>query len=625
MCGINGIIFFKGPPAENEQREIILKMNTAIAHRGPDGEGMFCAGNVALGHRRLSIIDLTPEGNQPMFNEDRSIVIVYNGEIYNYKELIPVLAKKGHRFRSSSDTEVVLHAYEEYGEDCVKMFNGMWAFAIYDMNEHKLFFSRDRFGVKPFYYYKDESRFIFSSELKAILQAVNVTEANHGKVYEYIAYGYKTTDGDTFFSGINELLPGNNLTISNGQITARRYWEISRREGGRSDGEAGLRELMEDAVRIRFRSDVPVSLLLSGGIDSGIIAGITNSLIEGGELPDAKVSSYSAVFPGFEFDESEAIKEILRLCPGISGNFVTPDSGDLTEKLEQFVYAMGEPVFSSTSFAHSILMKCIADNGVKVVLNGQGADEAWCGYGRYIIGYFLLDTFVRSPGKFMKQFRLAGKNMEFSSGMIIGQLLKSLMPRQTASFLRAKYSEGIIEALNANFVRENAGRIRDKSDGPLSGRSLSGYMLHNISYQGFGQILHYEDHSSMMNSVEIRSPFIDYRVMELAFSVPDEAKLYDGITKKILRETFASLLPEGVVNAKRKIGFVTPFEKWAQSGEFSRFASKIFGSDEFLSRKLFNEKILALKINSSKRSADFPLWRLLNLELWTRAYGIRNL
>ncbi|MBX7043150.1 MAG: asparagine synthase (glutamine-hydrolyzing), partial [Ignavibacteria bacterium] len=317
MCGINGILYFNGTESDRPDEfhfSNIRKMNRAISHRGPDGEGVFIDYPVCLGHRRLSIIDLSDAGSQPMFNEDRSLALIYNGEIYNYKELLPDLISKGHRFSSKTDSEVVLHAYEEYGEDCVKLFNGMWAFAICDIRRQRIFASRDRFGVKPFFYYIDNSRFIFSSECKAILSCVPVTAANRRKVFSYLAYGYRLNDGESFFEGIKELLPAHNLTAEQGCVTVSRYWDLP---GGIPEKEAGashVRDLLFDSVALRFRSDVPVSVLLSGGIDSGIIAAVTNELVSTGMISNFSVSSYSAVFPGYEHDESEKIKDILRAC-----------------------------------------------------------------------------------------------------------------------------------------------------------------------------------------------------------------------------------------------------------------------------------------------------------------------
>ncbi len=628
MCGINGILHFggfdSGKPDEYHFANMRM-MNEAISHRGPDGEGVFIDYTISLGFRRLSIIDLSEHGNQPMTNEDGSVVIVFNGEIYNYKELMPELISKGHIFKSKCDTEVVIHAYEEYGDECVKMFNGMWAFVIYDLKKRKLFASRDRFGVKPFYYYRDNHRFIFSSEIKAILKLGIGSNADHGKVFNYLAYGYRTNDGRTFFQQISELKPAHNLSITQNSFSASRYWNFPETKYGRSNLEEDLRELVFDSVSLRFRSDVPVSILLSGGIDSGIIASVSNMLIEKGVISNESVSSYSAVFPGFRYDESEQIRDILSLCPNISGNFITPSSDNLAQYLPDFVYGMGEPVFSSTSFAHCVLMKEISRQGVKVVLNGQGSDEAWCGYGRYIIGYYLLGLLKSDPGKFFDQLKKSSNVMGLSTSFISGQLLKAFLPRRYASRLRSQYSEKIFGLLSNDFVRQNYGSFENPAGNRLTSSALDDFMKYNIAYQGFNQILHYEDHSSMQNSIEMRSPFVDYRLMELAFSIPSKNKFSDGITKKIIRETFRDLLPESVANNNRKIGFATPFEDWAKEPALAGLIKETLSSDRIRRRNIYKKKSMDGITERFKGNPNFPLWRILNLELWTNSYGVTNL
>ncbi|MEP7147026.1 MAG: asparagine synthase (glutamine-hydrolyzing), partial [bacterium] len=271
MCGINGILYFHSFNSDKPEvfhRENIKRMNNEIIHRGPDSEGIHIDYPVCLGFRRLSIIDLSEKANQPMFNEDRSIAIIFNGEIYNYLELIPDLKTKGYIFKTKSDTEVILHSYEEYGFDCVNKFNGMWAFAIYDFKNKIFFASRDRFGVKPFYYYLDNDSLIFSSEIKSILKIKKINESNHGKVFDYLAYGYKTSNGETFFKDIKELKPAYNLTIHNREIIFKKYWDLKKYDSKNNSDEDILKLLINDSVKLRYRSDVPVSILLSGGLDS---------------------------------------------------------------------------------------------------------------------------------------------------------------------------------------------------------------------------------------------------------------------------------------------------------------------------------------------------------------------
>ena len=631
MCGINGILYFNNYQSQEDKTFYISRiglMNKAIAHRGPDGDGVFVNYPVSLGHLRLSIIDLSENAAQPMFNEDKSVVLIYNGEIYNYKELISDLKSKGHIFRSECDAEVVIHSYEEYGYDCVKKFNGMWAFSIYDIKKNIFFASRDRFGVKPFYFYKDENEFIFSSEIKAILKVKEIHEANLAKVYEYLAYGYRTTDGNTFFKDVNELKPATNLIVNleNSELKFVKYWDFPGYiNPDNSDARENLKELLYDSVKIRFRSDVPVSILLSGGIDSGVITKITDELIDSGNLPNGNVSAFSAVFPGYEFDETKEIDEIISGCRHIDSYKLSPSGEDLTSSINDFIYGMGEPVFSTTSFAHYKLMKEIHNKNVKVVLNGQGSDEAWCGYGRYIAGYFLLDRLLSEPGKFLPQLNSINRKLEMSYVQLISQTLKAFVGRRQASLVRSKNIEKTREIISDELYNDNYLNFPDTRFNSPNGDNLSAYMKNNIAFQGFGQILHYEDHSSMQSSIEIRSPFIDYRIMELAFSIPEKMKFHDGVTKKILRELFKDKLPSSVIDNHRKIGFMTPFDKWLGEESSVRFVNEILNSSSFNNKNIWNAEKIRKIFNSKEKYPSFPYWRILNLELWSQVYRIKNL
>ncbi len=632
MCGINGIIYFNNNSRDkpyNFFESNISEMNSAVAHRGPDGEGIFVNYPVCFGHRRLSIIDLSDDASQPMFNEDKSVVIIFNGEIYNYKELIPELKSRGCNFKTKSDTEVILKSYETFGTDCVKKFNGMWAFAIFDFRKNIFFASRDRFGVKPFYYYSGDDSFIFSSEIKSILKIKNIKEANHGKVYDYLAYGYKTNNGDTFFKDIKELKPSDNLIIQNGKFTFEKYWNIDdikitdiNNPGQISDT---IRELISDSVKIRYRSDVPVSILLSGGLDSGIITKITDELIEKNELNSGTVTAYSAVYPGYIYDESKMINKLLGTCKNIESVFLTPGENILAESFEDFIYGMGEPVFSSTSFAHYSLMKEVRKNNVKVVLNGQGADEAWCGYGRYIVGYFLLDLLFTEPGKFLSEMNSVSGVMKLSYKFILMQTLKSVFSRRYVSYLRSRYQEKIFGALNPEFRNSNFTYFRNPDNSVFSGNNLTDYLKYNIDYQGFNQILHYEDHSAMQNSVEVRSPFIDYRIIETAFSLPSKIKFNNGITKKILREVFKNDLPGYIINNHNKIGFMTPFSEWMKNERFGMFISEMINDSSFRNKTIWDTVKLKKAFDKRDLLPGFPFWRIINLELWSKVYSINNL
>ncbi len=634
MCGINGILYMRGAGHDRPEEHhsgLVRRMNEAIAHRGPDGEGIFICYPMCLGHRRLSIIDLSDNGAQPMFNEDRSIAIVFNGEIYNYLELIPDLVSKGHSFRSKSDTEVIIHAYEEYGPACVSRFNGMWAFVIYDFKKQMLFASRDRFGVKPFYYSHDDDQFVFSSEIKAILQIKPVEEANLGKLYDYLAYGYKTNNGETFFKGIHELKAGHNLTIKNEKLETWEYWTLG--QGKDNDlVNASLDELADkftallvDSVRLRFRSDVPVAILLSGGLDSTSIARVVDDLIDKGVLDYTEVKAYTALFPGYVYDESGNVREFMKTSKHIQLQEVFPDGAKLVSSFADIVYGLGEPVFNATSFAHYSLMKEIHNDGTKVVINGQGSDEAFCGYDRYLIGYFLLDILHSKPDEFWRQLKAIHQELRYPYSYILAQCVKAILPRRASSYLRGKYQEGVIDCLSKEFVRDNYHYLQNSRSRIFASSNLDAYLKFNIHHYGFNQILHYEDHSSMQHSIEMRSPFVDYRIMEFAFSLPTKAKFDMGITKKVIREAFKKRLPASIVDNRLKIGFATPFDQWLDDEKLNSFVLDAIGSRSFLSKKIWDGQKIRKAFENSKQYPRFPYWRILNTELWSQAYGIKNL
>lgn len=629
MCGINGIVQLYGVNANPETARANLRaMNQAIAHRGPDGEGEYLDGGVALGHRRLSILDLSENGAQPMFNQDRTKVLVFNGEIYNYIELMAELKQRGHTFRSHSDSEVLLRAYEEWGPQCVERFNGMWAFAIWDNTHRTLFASRDRLGVKPFYYAQAAGRFLFSSEIKGIGATLPLNDANLGKVYEYLAYGYRTNDGETFFAGVSELPPGHNLFIERAALRLARYWQLPEPQNVTQSTatDEQLREqfaeLLKDAVRLRFRSDVPVALLQSGGLDSSAICRIVDDEIGVGNLGRESVTAYTAVFPGYKHNEAETVRELIASCHHVRLEEIAPSGTDLIKILPDFIRGMGEPLQSTTAFAHYSLMQAIHNRGIKVVINGQGADEALAGYGRYITGYRLLDILLSRPAAALHQARAMRNELGSGYSQLLGQLAKAMLGRRSASRMRS-----LMERTHHTLDRDFRGRyVRRLSDNPMSFTpcNLDRHLRTQLERYGFNQILHYEDQSSMLNSIEIRSPFIDYRLMEFAFRLPDRLKFDRGITKRILRETFSKRLPQRVLT-QPKIGFATPFSQWMQAADFKTMVRDLIDSPSFRQRRVWQAKKLQAHFARPHVYPQFPFWRFINLEMWAQAYSIRNL
>lgn len=624
MCGINGILL--GPHATpRDLRADIAAMNRAIVHRGPDDEGEYHESGVALGFRRLSILDLSPAGHQPMCNEDGTLWLVFNGEIYNYRELQSELQARGHTFRSRCDAEVILHGYEEWGEDCLQRFNGMWAFALWDVRRRRLFASRDRLGVKPFVYLDHDGEFAFSSEIAGLNAVYSLRRANLPKLHDYLAFGYRTNDGQTFFEGVHELPPGHFLTFEAGRTHLHCWWSLPEAPKESVTDPAGrLRELLTDAVRLRLRSDVPVALLQSGGLDSSAICAIVDDELAAGHLDVDSVTAFTAVHPGHAYDESAKVEALMKRCPRIRSVQIEPFAGDIAEHLPVFVRAMQEPMFSATSYAHWCLMQAVHAQGIKVILNGQGADEAFAGYGRYISGYRLLDVLLSRPWHLPAEIMDIRKHMGQKLGAQAAQFAKALLGRRAAAAWRGWVTEGGSRYLAPGFRREHGGRLLG-STVTATPRNLDAYLRGQLLHYGFNQILHYEDRSSMSQSVEMRSPFVDYRVMTFAFSLPTHERFAGGITKRVVRDAFADRLPPEIVHEHNKIGFAIPTERWLEKPAFREFLHNLVSSPEFLDRSLWKGRSLADALRGRVATpADFPAWRFITTELWLRAFSIEN-
>jgi asparagine synthase (glutamine-hydrolysing) len=632
MCGINGFVSLNNSidlKNQNEIRSKLGKMNDLIAHRGPDSEGIFIKNPVCFGFRRLSIIDLSDDANQPMQSNDGKIVIVFNGEIYNYVEIRQELISKGHVFRTQSDTEVIIKSYTEYGFSCVEKFNGMWAFAIYDFRKNILFCSRDRFGVKPFYYYLDNESLFFSSELKSLHNICDLHKANLSKVYEYLAYGYRINDGETFFENCFELLPGTNMIYENNQFRFQKYWEL-KLNSFQHDPSLTYQEeylkLFESAVRFRYRSDVPVGILLSGGFDSTSIAKVTDNLIEKGDLNQNEVHAFIASFPNFKDDETPIAREFVKTCKHIKLHEMVVDLKGIVNDFENTIYGFDHPVGSFVSIAHNSIMQKCNERGIKVVLNGQGSDEAYAGYIKYISGIHLLDQLLSRDGKFLSEFHYLNTQNKYSKSFLLSQMFKSILSHTYSSYLRAKYMEKSIFCLNKEFIKMNYDHYKSDWKFSFKGNNFNRYLINTISYKTLNNILHYEDISSMLQSIEIRSPFMDYRMMEFGFSIPNDLKFKKGVTKIIQRETIGKMLPDSITKNRKKIGFNTPFtEYFSNDPDFKSYILGTINSKSFSSKKIWNADKLSKVFENPSRYPGFPLWRFLNMEVWSKVYNINNL
>lgn len=660
MCGICGVLSHKGKPADLPS---LKKALAALRHRGPDDEGYLlvdvnpgchisCRGkdtvgfsnlpaveehfsghfDLALGHRRLSIIDLSPAGHQPLSNEDGTIWAVYNGEIYNYPDVRAELTCRGHVFRSNTDTEVIVHAYEEWGCDCIHKFNGMWVFALWDKRNKKLFCSRDRFGIKPFYYFSGEEGFIFASEIKALLEISPAgRKKNDRAIFDYLARGLVDHGGETFFSGIQKLKAGHNLILQFPDFKPYiySYYSISpvNKITGLDGGEYAERffELFRDSVKKRLISDVPVGSCLSGGLDSSSVVCMINKLMKdtGLMLPGDQgiLKTFSARYQGGRHDEGIFIEEVIKKT-GAGARFVYPTGENLREDLEELVWRQEEPFGSTSVYAQWEVFRLVGQSGVKVVLDGQGGDEILAGYHSYFPGLFseLLRTYQwrQFINEFLAYLDLPHKPR---AGPALARILFNFLPeRLAAGLLNAGKAD--CRWMNREFA---ASVVKDISESavPASIKNLFDRELYRgLMFDGLPSYLRYEDKNSMAHSVEARLPFLDYRLVEFAFSLPWEQKLSGGTTKCVLRSALQKILPEAVKARRDKIGFSTPEDEWFRT-TLKETAVEIIESESFRQRPFFDVCKVKGELTAhlqGKKNSSIHIWRWINLELWLRAF-----
>jgi asparagine synthase (glutamine-hydrolysing) len=616
MCGICGAVSLVGPA----ERELVERMMDELAHRGPDGTGTYVAEGVALGHRRLAIIDLTDAGLQPFASADGALQLLHNGEIYNYRELRRQLESKGHRFRSATDTEVIVAAYREWGTQCVERFNGMWAFALWDNRERRLFCSRDRFGVKPFYYRWDGRRFVFASELKAFRADPQPLRANEDAVADYVEQGYLGHTDSTFFSGIESLPAAHSLTLDDRGLRLARYWRLEEREAPQ-DPVAALRELFLDSVRLRLRSDVPVGTALSGGLDSSSIACAVALLLEGERENAAAVGpqqrTFTAYFQDAGFDErpfARAVIDRTRAAP----EWISFSAADIVDRLPSIVETQDEPFGSTSIIAQWHVMQAAKQAGVKVMLDGQGGDEILAGYPIYWGARF---ADLLAAGRLRELARELGayrRTQGAGAAATMVALLRPFLPARAKWHLRARRS-GAAQLLHPELRGRGGARASD----PSAYHDRLRRTLHLIlTRRGLPELLRYEDRNSMAHSIEARVPFLDYRLAELLFSLDGHHLIRRGRTKAILRDALHDVLPPIVRDRTDKLGFVTPEARFMRE-ELGAVAQEVFASRSFAERGFVDAAAARNRLERHRRGeldAGFELWRALNLELWARTF-----
>ena len=618
MCGICGVVAF-GRPADTET---VAAMARRLDHRGPDGDGAYDEPGVALGFRRLAIIDLSDAGMQPMASEDGRLRLVHNGEVYNYRELRAELESKGHRFRSATDTEVILAAYREWDEACVERFNGMWAFALWDAERRRLFCSRDRFGVKPFYYRHADGRFVFASELKAFFADPGVRlEPNARAVRDYLEQGYMDHTDETFFGGVVKLPPAHSLTLDERGLRVRRYWALEPRDAHEGDAAVTMRDLFLDAVRLRLRSDVPVGTCLSGGIDSSAIACAVDHLLrteaENAKPVGERQRTFTAYFEDAGFDErpyAEAVVARTLADP----HWISFTDRDLVDSLPAIVAAQDEPFGSTSVVAQWYVMRAAKETGLKVMLDGQGADETLAGYHGYF-GPFFADLLARRRlGELRREVGAYRALHGASAGQAAVAIARPFVPERVRWAARGRVRGG------ASLVHPGLRGLAPTAEAngsPYPDRFRR--QLHLIlTRRGLPELLHYEDRNSMAHSLEARVPFLDYRLVEFLFSLESGELIERGRTKSVLRRALGDLLPPVVRDRLDKLGFVTPEGRWLR-GALGELAADVFASRSFAERGFVDAGAARSRLERHRRGelqAGFELWRALNVELWAREF-----
>lgn len=645
MCGISGYLDLEN----GVNREVLKKMNDVIRHRGPDDEGyaligadstVFCGGPdtvsslglptlsdaaegrafLGLGHRRLSILDLSPSGHQPMTLAQRDLTVVYNGEIYNYLELRQELEGLGCRFQTSCDTEVLLQAYRVWGEDCLSHFNGMWSFALWDGAERKLFCARDRLGAKPFHYWQQGSKLLFGSELKQLCQDDRIPRRfDHSYLAANLMYRISDYNGQTLIAGMRQLRPGHKLVVRLDahlsriqSIDAVPYWELHTELNDELSAEDWQRMVADEfarSCRWRLRSDAPLAALLSGGLDSScLVTEICSQMAD-----PASLHTFTTSYPGrSDCDEWSFADMVNRYC-GCQGHQILPDpSDDITGRFERLVWDV-EGIGNLALLGPQILLDEIRRQGFKVVLNGQCGDETMFGYERYYAYYFLDLIKQGKVLPMLKEYRQASLHSALSLGQLFAMFFYFNCPAvmDTRVWNRA-----------ARFVRPEVLGWRDRSEMRRLRypASLQALLKTELTATQLTHIVRFDDRLYMSASIESRIPFMDYLFVELAARIPPALKIRNGYTKNIMREIFDSRMPKEVVWRTNKMGFGAPTDRWAALFPQEYLLSH---AENAKTASIFKTQALAEQIRGGNRSRD--IFEFLFLEEFARQFHVEGI
>lgn len=603
MCGIAAIIDLAGRPVYKEDVKIIMDK---LRHRGPDAEGFYAENDFCLGHVRLSILDLSEAGTQPMTSYDGRYTITFNGEIYNYLELRGELESE-YTFKTKTDTEVILNAFDKWGPSCLDKFNGDWSFIIYDCVKKKFFGARDRFGIKPLYYLNQDMKLMFASEIQAIIPLVKNPEPNDRIIYEYLVYNRTDQSNETFFNGIFKVPKAHYFTVSQGEIEFTKWYSIKDKVEEFEIEPKEYRKYLYDSIKLRLRSDVPIGISLSGGIDSSTI---TSVVLHDFNL--SKIKTFSAVFKGHSADESQFILEYEKILSNMS--FTTPDANSFFDDFRNFINAHGEPVASLGPYAQFKVME-LAENEVKVTLDGQGADEMLAGY-HYFFGAYLKELLL--SGRLFKTLKeITWYCVKHQSFVALKYLIFYMLPEN----LKGKMGSKVYGCIDLNFENKWK-KVSTLANDLYNPDTLNESLIQHFDYK-LEHLLKWSDLNAMHYSIESRIPFLDHNLVERTLSLPAHNKIFKGQTKHILRESVKEILPKVISDRRDKKGFSTPSADWMRDEKFKNYLFELINSESFKSRKYFDSKRVNKKFSlhmSGKEDNTKDLWKIVNLEEWLREY-----
>ncbi|WP_439183608.1 asparagine synthase (glutamine-hydrolyzing) [Carboxylicivirga taeanensis] len=605
MCGIAGILNKQAEHDVNHNQ--LHEMLAILQHRGPDDQGTLVDRNIGLGHVRLSIIDLSKDGHQPLYSRDRKYCIIFNGEIYNYIEIKKELEGK-YTFSSKTDTEVILAAYLQWGKGFLHKLNGDFSFVIYNLETREIFGARDRYGIKPLYYFNNADTFCFASEIKALLPVLKSNgglDVNYEAIFNYMVYSRTDYDATTFFSQIKKIPHGHYFTWSKGELVISRWYHLEE-EVNKHDSDIAPDEYLDElvkSVRLRLRSDVPLGISLSGGLDSSAITSVVKRVLGVHDL-----RTFSATYgKGIWADESEYIDAYRNEIEHMK--FTVPNSGILLNDIDKFVNAHNEPVSDLGPYGQFKVME-LASKDVTVTLDGQGADEQLGGYHNFFGSYYLELLRQLKVGLFTSELQAYYKKHKRYTPL--SYLLFYAAPVSLKNKLTARN-----KVINSDFF--NSYKDKSKIAQQLySPKTLNQSLLDHFNYK-IEHLLRWDDLNSMAFSVESRVPFMDHHLVEKTLALKPHYKIQNGTTKQILRQAAHQLVPSKIINRQDKKGFTTPSDEWLREPILAGYVNDMIHSASFRNRQLFDVAVCEKKLDEHlKRKSNYSkeIWKWINIERW---------